>query len=260
MKRINFEKALKQFQRSTIKYSPEILTGIGIAGMFSTIIMAITATPKATKQIHKEERRLKREENRDIKKKDCIRVAARYYVPTVITFTASAACLVGASRVNNRRNAALAAAYTLSETAFKDYQSKVKETIGAKKEQDIQDAITEDKIQKMDFKGSEIIVTGDGNTLCIDELSGQQCRTSIAKIRKVESELNKKLYNEMYISLNEFYYEVGFRQTKQGNDLGWNINDNGLIDLHFGSTLVNDEPCIVVEYRVEPRADYMRLI
>lgn len=38
---------IKSIRMATKKHSPEILTGIGIAGMITTTIMAVKATPKA---------------------------------------------------------------------------------------------------------------------------------------------------------------------------------------------------------------------
>ena len=46
-------------------------------------------------------------------------------IPAGVTVIAAAACIVGANSVNIKRNAALATAYSLSETALKEYQSKV---------------------------------------------------------------------------------------------------------------------------------------
>ena len=36
--------------------------------------------------------------------------------------------------------------------------------------------------------------------------------------------------DRMYISLNDFYYEIGLDNIKLGDELGWNIDD-GYIDL-----------------------------
>ena len=64
------------------------------------------------------------------------------------------------------------------------------------------------------------------------------------------------MLSEMYISLNELYYELGLRCTEQGNELGFNIND-GLIDIDFSAILSDDErPCVVLSYRVAPRYGY----
>ena len=44
---MNISKMLKSFRYELGKHSPEILTGIGIAGMITTTVMAVRATPKA---------------------------------------------------------------------------------------------------------------------------------------------------------------------------------------------------------------------
>lgn len=49
MHKPNIKAAYNAMKKSTIKHSPEILTGIGIAGMVTTTVMAVRATPKALK-------------------------------------------------------------------------------------------------------------------------------------------------------------------------------------------------------------------
>ena len=61
----------------------------------------------------------------------------------------------------------------------------------------------------------------------------------------------------MYISLNEFYYEIGLPSIKIGEDIGWNIDREGYIDLRFSSQLNdNDKPVFVIDYGCGPRYDY----
>ena len=47
MAKLNLASIVKSVQAIMRKHSPEILTGIGIAGMITTTIMAVRATPKA---------------------------------------------------------------------------------------------------------------------------------------------------------------------------------------------------------------------
>ena len=68
--------------------SPEILTGVGIAGMLSSVIFAVKATPKAMQLIEDE-----LEYNLDATKMDIFRAAWRPYVPAATTFIFSSACL-----------------------------------------------------------------------------------------------------------------------------------------------------------------------
>ena len=47
MNKTNVAKFFKNAKVAVTKHSPEILTGIGIAGMVTTTILAVKATPKA---------------------------------------------------------------------------------------------------------------------------------------------------------------------------------------------------------------------
>lgn len=103
------------------KHSPEILTGIGIAGMITTTVMAVKATPKAL--ILLEEKKDELDTDR-LEPKDIIKTAWPCYIPAAVVGSISVFCLIGASSTNLRRNAALATAYTLSESTLKEYQEK----------------------------------------------------------------------------------------------------------------------------------------
>lgn len=255
MKKPKLSSISKGIRGAITKHSPEILTGIGIAGMITTTIMAVRATPKALILIEE------RKEEIDVDKLtpiELIKTTWTCYIPAAITGGLSIICLIGASSVNARRNAALATAYTLSESALKEYQEKVIETIGEKKEQTVRDAIAKDRIDKNPVSSREVIVTEKGNTLCYDAISGRYFKSDIDKLKKVENELNRRMRDEMYISLNEFYYEIGLNPIGIGDDLGWNI-DNGYIELNFSSQLTDDgNPCLVIDYQVTPRYDYNR--
>lgn len=239
------------------KHSPEILTGIGIAGMITTTVMAVRATPKALILIEERKEEIGAEK---LEAMDMVKTAWACYIPAAITGTLSVACLIGASSVNARRNAALATAYTLSESALKDYQGKVIEMFGEKKNEAVKDAVAKDKIEKNPVVTREVIITEKGNTLCYDAISGRYFKSDIEKIKKAECELNRQMLDDMYVSLNNFYYEIGLDSVKLGDELGWNV-DSGYIDLSFSSQLASDgTPCLVIDYSVAPRYDYRNLL
>jgi hypothetical protein len=266
MRKPNFKRAAKTIQVVLKKRSPEILTGIGIAGMVTTTAMAVRATPKAILILNEEECRRSKTATSDapstneIGKLDVVKLTWKCYIPSAITGTMSIACLVFASAENAKRNAALATAYSLSESVLRDYQEKVIETIGEKKEQGIRDAIAKDKIERNPVSNQSIIITNKGDTLCYDDISGRYFKTDIDRLKKIENELNRQMLDERYISLNDFYYELGLEGIGVGNDLGWCVDD-GFIDLYFTSQLTPDDtPCLVINYRVAPRPDYYKCI
>lgn len=215
MKAPNISGIIKDLKGAMIKHSPEILTGIGVAGMITTTIMAVKATPKALDIMAELNEIHANDADKKEKSKDIITKVAPVYLPAAITGGLSIACIIGGQSVNLRRNAALATAYTLSENALKEYQEKVVETIGEKKEQAIQDAIAKDKIAQNPVNNCEVYITEKGNTLCYDAISGRYFTSDIEKLRRIQNELNKRLLSEMYLSLNEFYYEVGLRCTER---------------------------------------------
>ena len=255
MGKLNLSNIAKSVRTAMKKHSPEILTGIGIAGMITTTVMAVRATPKALVLI--EDKKIENDADK-LTPVETIKATWKCYIPSAITGCLSIYCLIGASSVNVRHNAALATAYTLSESALKEYQEKVIETIGEKKEQSVRDSIAKDRIERDPVTSKEVIITERGNTLCYDAISGRYFKSDIDKLKKVENELNRRMIDEMYISLNEFYYEIGLNPISIGDDLGWNI-DHGYIELSFSSQLTDEgTPCLVIDYQVAPRYEYNR--
>lgn len=265
MMKLNLSGFYKDTQELLVKRGPEILTGIGIAGMFTTVVLAVKATPKALSLIDAEVAEMDgfpqiQPDVKDLPRmlpfKDTVRITWKCYIPAVVTGGVSIACLVGASSVNIRRNAALATAYTLSESALKEYKAKVVETIGEKKEQAVREAIVKDKLEQNPVSRNEVFISKKGDTLCYDIHSGRYFKSDIDQLDKIENRLNKQMMNDMYISLNDLYYEVGLTGTPQGDDLGWSI-EKGFIEFRYTTQLADDgTPCLVIEYNLAPRYNY----
>ena len=250
MKKKAIVKSLEVAKTALKKYSPQILTGIGIAGMIATTITAVKATPKALQLI--DEREIK--ENKRLSTTEVIKTTWKCYVPAAVTGTLSVACLIGASSVSLKRHAALATAYTLSETALKEYQEKTIEVVVERKAQDIQDAVAKKQLEKSPLGGREVLVCKEGDVLCFDPLSGRYFKSDINILKKAMNDLNFRIRNEMQITLNEFYDEIGLRHTDIGEHLGWDIEQHqGCIDLQFSTQLAdNGMPCVVVGHHSPP--------
>ena len=90
-----------------------------------------------------------------------------------------------------------------------------------------------------------------------DDLSGRYFNSDIEFIRKIVNKLNKRMLDEMFISLNEFYTEIGLENIRLGEQIGWKI-DKGLIDIDFSAILNEDEkPCIALNYIILPDSTYI---
>ena len=259
--KLNVSKLCKDAKVMVSKRSPEILTGLGIAGVISTTVLAVQATPKALDLIARaEDKKFDNGHGNKLTVSEKMKVAWKPYIPAAITGIASISCIIGASSVHAKRNAAIAAAYNLSQTALTEYKEKVVETIGEKKEQAIKDKISKDKIKKDPVSKSEVIVTGKGNTLCYDAFNSRYFYSDIDQIKRAINELNRIMLNQMYVSLNDFYDELNLKHSGNGDELGWKLDD-GFIEIDFSSQLSDDgRPCLVIEYMVAPRYDYSKLM
>lgn len=269
-------KIVKSAKISLSKHSPEILTGIGIAGMITTTFLAVKATPKALKLIERRKEELDDEkfnnhmdkggdlrDYHDIEKlkvSEVIKTTWKCYIPAAVTSVASIACLVGASSVHVKRNAVLATAYQLSETALTEYKEKVIETIGEKKEKVIRDKVNKERIEKNPVSQNNVILTEKGNTLCYDHLSGRYFKSDIDKINKAVNAINNRILHDYYASLNDLYAELGLYSVSLGDHMGWN-SDMGLLEVDFSSQLNDDgNPCLVMDLNKAPKYDFDRLL
>lgn len=253
----NISKIINEIQKAVIKHSPEILTGLGIAGMITTTVLAVKATPKALDLINDRKDELETEKLPPI---EVVKTAWKCYIPAAVTCVTSTACLIGASSVHLKRNAALATAYKLSESAISEYKDAVIDKIGEKKEQTIRDKVAEEKMKKNPVSSSEVFITEKGNTLCYDTISGRYFKSDIDRIKRAENAINKQLLDEMYVSLNDLYDELDLDHTKLGDELGWKIDD-GLVELYFSSQLADDgTPCVVMDFTRAPKYNFSKLL
>ena len=105
----------------------------------------------------------------------------------------------------------------------------------------------------------EVILTeSGGNTICYDVLSGRYFKSDRDKITRVMNELNRQMRDEMYVTLNDFYYELGLDGTKMGDMLGWSAR-GGLftVNARYSSHLAaNGQPCLAVSFNVAPKYEY----
>lgn len=234
------------------KRAPALLLGAGIAGTLTATVLAVRATPKALRLL--EEKRAEVED--DLQPLEVVKTAGPCYIPAAVTAGLGVACLIESHKIHGRRNAALATLYSLSESALREYQEKVIETVGPKKEEHIRDEIDKDRVKNDPVVNKQVYITGNGETLCYDTMSGRYFTSDINKLKKAMNDLNYRMTTNYDLTLNEFYLEIGLSEIDIGSEIGWSVN-KGLIDLRFSSQLTEDgRPCLVVSHNNEPVYDY----
>lgn len=253
----------------TKKNSPALLTGSAVVGLLATTISAFKMSPKAHEILHYKKCELEYVEPEDKKARRTVifetaKELTPVVSPTVIMGTATAACIIGSNSISSRRIAALSTAYAISESAVKNLNDKMTETIGEKKTQAIKDAIVKDKMDKNPppTDTNHIIMTGDGDVLCMDVYSGRYFRSNAQKIGQAINQLSYQIQNDIYVCLNEFYDLLNIPEIPMGDDLGWNLDDTvkGQLPITITAGLTAEQqPCLCVDYSIGLRSDFRHL-
>lgn len=265
---VPFKQICKNVVSFASRNSSTILTGIAVSGVVGSVILAAKISPKANDILENKRKSMEdlEKDKDDIAEEDYKEARRRINIcfakdmakatwPLVATMGITITSIIGAHKIDIRKQAALAATLSLTEDRLKKYTEKTKEVLGEKKEQKIKDDICKSKIKETPIK--DILETGKGDVLCLDAISGRYFKCNADFIRNRVNVLNQRLLSEMWIPLNDLYYELNLPGIKIGNDIGWNINHDGLIELDFSSGLTDDDiPVLVLDYMVEPRFDY----
>ena len=251
--KLNLKETAKTVGKSLTKHSPEILTGLGVIGMITTTVMAVKATPKALRMIEKEEY----ERKEKLTPIETVKVAWKPYVPAAITGVVSVGCIIGASSVNARRQAALLTAYQVTSTALNEYKDKVIETVGEEKAKEIRDKIVESKQEREvtnPDKPTRVCLPDSTNALFWEPISNQYLRSSKNLIGEAVNYLNGRMIDgqEMYMSFDEFLDELDLRPMPVlGSSTGWTVERR--IDICFElDESDRGEPCWKICYIQPP--------
>lgn len=245
---MDFRKIGLTFLDGCKKHSPEILIGVGVGGFFTSIVLAIKATPKACELM--EEYKLDTGKD-EMTKKEVVATTWKCYIPTVITAGCSAACVVGGTRTGLKRNAALAAAYKISQESLELYREKVIETIGEKKEKAVRDQVAQEQYERRD-KQQQVIITNRGEMNCYDLMTKKAFKSDVNIIEKAVNQVNGVISNEMSADYNEFLERVGLPYFESFSDIGWQIEDFPIeVKFTYGPD-DSGAPCLIVDWYNEP--------
>jgi hypothetical protein len=244
-------------KRTITQESPSILTGLGVAGLISTTLLAVRATPIAMELVESEAYRNKCRVE-ELETIEAVKAGWKPYIPAVVVGGLTIACILGANSINLKRNAAIAGLYSVAVEGLREYQDKVLETVGPKKEGKIRDEIAQDRLDRKPVN-DDLVIMASGDTLFFDSLTGRYFKSDMETIRRGVNDFNYELLTDMYKPLNDFYDFIGLEGTELGRAQGWNV-DRGQLNINFSAKIINaedskwhNEPCIVMDYAVEPQ-------
>lgn len=246
-----------------------ILTAGAVIGVGATAVLTVRATWMAHGRIRERMalRQAVQETNEEIgvevvpdfSKTEMVREVWPQYIPPVLMGAGTIACIVMANRMSAKRAAALAAAYSISETRLQEYKDKVTQKLGFNKERAVRDEIAQDRVNK-NPPSKEVIILGSGDVLCYDSLTGRYFHSSVEAIKRAEAKIQTELFQTQFASLSEFFDEIGLERTTFTDYMGWNTVTMDTFGITFSTTMTPDSrPCLVLEYSILPVPDYHKL-
>ena len=235
------------------KHEPDILMGVGLAGLLFSIAWGVRVTINAT---HLCDNKKLAEKKNELTTKEIVKTTWKLYLPVAISTVLSVPCVILGNRISGKRNAALAAAYTVTETALQTYKSKIVEVAGDKTAQKVKESVAQEETNKTYKPSTQIIMTGDGDQLFYEPISGRYFKSNWSKIEKAAYKLNNDCTSQAFdcgsISLNDWFEALGLETTDCGDLLYWSssaLGGNGLIDVSMTTTMTKDNiPCGSIEY------------
>lgn len=262
------------------KNSPKILMGVGIAGSVVSTVLACKATLKVkdildeknetVEQIHNCVEDETVDYNEEDKKKDLTILyaqtgvkLAKLYLPSIALGVLSIASIVSGYKILNKRNVALAAAYTVVDKGFKNYRKNVVERFGEEVDRELRHNIKAKQIEEkyIDKDGNEKTRKKKVYEIADDKKPGEGISEyakffdewntdehskdpeyNLMFLRKQQDYANEVLKHQGYLFLNEVYDMLGIPRTQAGQVVGWIYDENnptgdnyvdfGIYDLH----------------------------
>ena len=253
---------------SKLKYllndnSTTLLSVAGVGGSIATALLTARATFKAADVIAKEVKELESTEQElvdlklakvDFSKTEKTKMVWHLYLPPVASGVLTVTCIIAAHRISTKQIVALTAAAGISERALTEYKDKVLERFGAKEDEKIRDDIAQDRVSAFPAS-SQIMITGSGDVLCYDMLTGRYFHSTMENLKRAENKVNYELIHYMSCSLTHFYDEIGLPPTSYSDTHGWNMNHH--MELKFSTVFSEDNrPCIAIDFSRQPIVDY----
>lgn len=231
-------------------HSPTLLMGAGVIGVTASVVLACRATLKLSEVLEHGEENLKKvdaaqdkfEEEElqkaafGVKLKVAVDVA-KLYAPSALLLGGSLTLIVASNRILNKRNAGLAAAYTVIDKSYKEYRGRVREELGEEKDFEFANGISTAEVVVDGKNGPETVTVSGLDQEAIEnedqEISYRRVFNRKNKnwrdggnlnqffLQMVQDEMNALLRLQKYVFLNDVYDALGFPRTMVGQVVGW---------------------------------------
>jgi xanthosine utilization system XapX-like protein len=268
-----------RFALKVKKHSPAILTTVGVVGVVVSGVKLCQATTKLSPILEEAKKNIDMvheaieagnavtqdpvtkelitvEYTPEDGKKDIAIYTAKaglklvkLYAPAVLIGVASIGCMVGSHVILQKRNVALAAAYTAVDKGFKAYRGRVVERLGEAMDRELLYGLKSQKIveEVVDTETGEVTTVektvevydpSNHTPYCIAFDDGNTGWDKDPELTKFFLDQQQRYANDLlktkgHLFLNEVYDMLGAPRTKAGNIVGWIYDEKNPIGDNF---------------------------
>lgn len=262
------QRTLSRSALKVSKYSPQILTAVGIAGLVTAGIIAAKNTLKLEETLDNSRNRLDIVKDHpeatqgDVTKayaKNIFDLAKLYGIPVTLAAASIVSILVG-HNILHKRNLALIAAYKGLEQAFSEYRKRVVEEYGEDVDEKfrygIRDVTTEVDGKKV--KTVERVEGSDTSPYLMEFGPGVDTWTgnfehNLFNVTRIQNYFNDKLQATGHVFLQDVTRNLGIPDSKVGAVTGWVYdNERGDQYIDFGiKDLQESHGYILLDFNVD---------
>lgn len=247
------------------KHQAEILLGSGIAGGVATVVLGIRAGHLAERELTQDKDAFDGMAKAFDKCQDAgatklarveyhltaLKYTWQFYVPPVLSATASILCFTGAYSSVAKQNMKLASACVAAETLVTQYQDQFVEPKNAqerKRNSQTDDQFLEEAAKRYD------LAYGVGDCVFFDAVTGMIFRSTEHDIKSAEAELAKDLAMGCeYVTILDLYEHIPYVDYEMIGEIadkfGW-VKNGAMPNISFTARFVNGKPVGVLHYNV----------
>ncbi len=219
----------------TKKHAPLILSVASLVAAGATVVLAVKESPKVKlaiqdKKIEKEEAiraqlpEDKKDEEIEVKLGaiETGKIVIKHCYPAIIAAIASIASTCASQVISGKRLKASEFARNAAEDALSSYVEQTVKKVGEKKADDIKTEVAKAAVEK-NPPNKEVLIQGKGDILCYDLVTQNYFYSTVNAINQARNNVNAAILEGEFVTINDFYDEIGIKHVRYGDDLGWSI-------------------------------------
>ena len=253
MSGLAIKESMKALVATVKDKSSTILTVGAVIGVGAIVYFAITETPKVNAKLEEKEE----DKGEPLTVLEKAAVIAPGYKGTALAAGATIACIVAAQKQNLDKIAMYSGASMMFKDKLDEVNKKLEDKLGPKKAKEIKESMADDYVMSYPPSEENIINTGKGLTLCVDNLTGgTYFYSDRMEIERAAMKMQLILAENGIASKNYWFDLLHLDEAVDGDASGWNKKTryfnpkySNPFDINITSCVAPDgRPCLVIDH------------